>query len=279
MVPRVGREVHGVPGTGPEVQEAVGPETLVRLAALTRDLKCRALRLLALAPGDRVLDVGCGPGVDTVAMAPLVGPAGLVVGVDHAEDMVVAARARARERGAEARVVHHRADARALPFGDAVFDACHSDRLCQHVTDPPRVIAEMARVLKDRGRLVVTDADWSTLSIDTAETALERRVVGFLGEAVANGSAGRQLLRLLRRQGLARVSVEVSPIVWTDYDLFRRTSLSLPRIDERLVDSGVVSREELRRLLRDLEEASARREFFATASMVLAAGIKQRASG
>jgi ubiquinone/menaquinone biosynthesis C-methylase UbiE len=275
MLPVEDRSAKG--GTSPGIphNESVGPDTLLRLAALTRGLKRRVTRLLAVANGNRVLDVGCGPGVDTVSMARFVGATGLVLGIDHSEEMIEVARARARKAGVSRWVIHHRADAMALPFRDGVFDACRSERLCQHVVAAPRVIAEMVRVVRYGGRVVVSDADWSTLSIDTSEVEIERRVVAFLSRAVANGQAGRQLFRLLQRE-LSQVTVEVWPIIWTDYETFRQTSLSLPRIQESLIDSGTIGAEELQRLMRSLQEAGARREFFATASMVLAAGVRER---
>ncbi len=67
-------------------------QALERLAERLRPLKRRTYDLMRVSPGDRVLDVGCGPGLDTVELAALVGPEGGVVGVDLDEEMIAAVR-------------------------------------------------------------------------------------------------------------------------------------------------------------------------------------------
>jgi ubiquinone/menaquinone biosynthesis C-methylase UbiE len=128
-------------------------------------------------PGQKVLDVGCGPGTDTIPLAQCVGSSGRVIGVDYDAEMITEADQRALRAGVSSWVTHKRADAMALPFESNFFDACRSERLFQHLPDPAKVLSEMTRVTKSGGWVVVLDADWGTLSADASDTEIERRLM------------------------------------------------------------------------------------------------------
>lgn len=108
----------------------------------------RALcEFLGVGPGDRVLDVGCGPG--TASFAALGLGAARVVGVDFAVGMVAAAR---RAAGGDPRAMFLGADARALPVADGAFDVALSSFGVIFAPDPPRAVREMGRALRPGGR-------------------------------------------------------------------------------------------------------------------------------
>ena len=247
---------------------------LQRLAKVTEHIKQRTLQLLRLRLGNRVLDVGCGPGTDTISMAALVGEDGAVHGIDYDEIMVKKANDRAERACVAAWTKHEVANALSLPFESNSFDACRSERLFQHVTDGARVLSEMVRVTKPGGRIAVSDTDWSTLSVDTPETDIERRVARFRADMFCNGYAGRQLFRLFRQELLSDITVEAYSIVCTDYEQFRASSFALNDVERRVIESGVVSADELRRFLESLKEAQKAGNFFAMGNIVLAFGEK-----
>jgi ubiquinone/menaquinone biosynthesis C-methylase UbiE len=114
-----------------------------------RDLLDSALEVVAAAPGARVVDVGFGGGYTLERLAPLVRPE-RVAGVEISKAMIAAVRA----RGGDACDLHV-ADAAALPFADASFDRVLSVNTIYFWPDPGRVLAEMHRVLKPGGRLVL----------------------------------------------------------------------------------------------------------------------------
>ena len=93
----------------------------------------RATRaVLALQPGEHVLDIGSGPGFLAEEMAAEVGPDGRSCGIDPSESMLAMARRR------EAPVEYAAGDAVALPFGDETFDAAVATQVYEYVTDVPR---------------------------------------------------------------------------------------------------------------------------------------------
>lgn len=244
----------------------------LRVAVLRE--KERSYGLLALAPGASVLEVGCGPATDTLALAELVGIHGRVVGVDFDPEMIMLAKERARAAGLEDRVIHQVGEATALPFPDNTFDACRSERVFQHVPDPAAVLAEMIRVTKPGGRLVVFDTDHATVVADAPDLDIERRLMRVRCDHLfTNPYAGRQLYRLFREAPLQDVTVE--PRAMASLDLaFARTAGVLDETETKALVTGVVTAEELEGWRAGLERAAANGTFFCCWTMMLAAGTK-----
>ncbi|MGH3953088.1 MAG: methyltransferase domain-containing protein [Mycobacterium sp.] len=115
----------------------------------------RALRLLAIEPGDRVLDVACGPGNTARRAVRAVGVDGLVVGLDAAPNMLAEAVANPTHRAQSGQLGFLRADGLRLPFPDATFDAVSCYGALYFMEDPDTVVSEMIRVLKPGGRIAI----------------------------------------------------------------------------------------------------------------------------
>src|SRR5918994_6652021 len=109
-----------------------------------------------LCLGERVVDVGCGAGIDSLIAAKKVGPSGRVIGVDMTPSMLEKARDAARESGL-ANVEFRRGYAEELPVDDGWADAVISNGVLNLMPDKAAALEEMARVLNPGGRLQIGD--------------------------------------------------------------------------------------------------------------------------
>jgi demethylmenaquinone methyltransferase/2-methoxy-6-polyprenyl-1,4-benzoquinol methylase len=123
----------------------------VMTAGMHHRWRARAVELAALEPGSRALDVATGTGDLAVALAAAVAPGGEVVGCDFSDAML--ARARAKAPG----VRFEWADALALPYRDGEFDAATVGFGARNFADLERGLAEMARVVRPGGRVVILE--------------------------------------------------------------------------------------------------------------------------
>jgi demethylmenaquinone methyltransferase/2-methoxy-6-polyprenyl-1,4-benzoquinol methylase len=125
-------------------------------AGLDRRWRDRAADRAELRPGERALDVCCGTGDLALALASRVGPDGSVTGCDFSEPMLAIARRKAEAAGA-ANVGFEWADALALPYEDASFDAVTVGFGVRNFADLERGLGELARILRPGGRLVILE--------------------------------------------------------------------------------------------------------------------------
>jgi ubiquinone/menaquinone biosynthesis C-methylase UbiE len=257
-----------------DTKNTVDTNYLHTAAKLLEGVKNRSYELMAIKPRQNLLDVGCGPGIDTVAMAQIVGENGRVVGIDNDEAMIKEADRYAAEAGVASMVSHKQADAYALPFEDNTFDSCRSERLFQHLTKPEQALKEMIRVTKSDGWIVVLDTDWGAISMDTPEVDIERRLARFRAEQMlANGYAGRQLYRLLRLAKLGEIKVEGFTTISTDYEVGRYIAM-IDKTERAALTAGVITEDELRRLRASSERARDEGLAFGSGCLILAAGRK-----
>lgn len=183
----------------------------------TRRLRQWERRQLNLAPGERLLDVGCGLGEAAIALAADLGDTGGIVGVDASEEMLQVARAGARAAGCNARFTV--GDAVALDEPGASFDAVRSERTLQWVNDPLAAVAEMARVVRPGGRVTLLDTAWSSFTIDVGDRDLSARVREAMRfERNRPSNVGRRLARLARTAGLLPCGATAQTHTWTSWD-------------------------------------------------------------
>ncbi len=155
--------------------------------------------LLGIAPGQRVLDIGCGPGYLAEEMAREVGLDGRVCGVDISESMLALA---GRRCGGSGRVSLRKGRCEDLPYEDATFDAVVSAQVYEYVEDVERALAELFRVLRPGGRAVILATDWDSQVWHTEDRTRMRRVMELWDDHVADPRLPERLGPLLERAGL-----------------------------------------------------------------------------
>ena len=167
-----------------------------------------------LGAGQRVLDVGCGPGTITLDLADRVAP-GEVVGLDVAGEVIDAARDAASTRGVD-NATFAVGDVYALDLPDASFDVVHAHQVLQHLTDPVAALVEMRRVLRPGGVLAVRDSDYGAFAWYPIDARLDRWLELYhqvTAHNRAEADAGRFLRSWVRAAGFA--DVELSSSTWT----------------------------------------------------------------
>jgi ubiquinone/menaquinone biosynthesis C-methylase UbiE len=170
-------------------------------------LRRRALvhEALGAASGDRILDAGCGPGFYVAEILERVGPGGSVVGVDASAPMLGLAAKRCEGRD---NVSFHEGDVTALPVPDAEFDRVLSVQVLEYVDDIPAALAELLRVLRPGGRVVIWDVDWATVSWHSRDPERMERFLRAWDEHLADPSLPRTLAARMREAGFVDVEME-----------------------------------------------------------------------
>jgi arsenite methyltransferase len=128
------------------------PETAVESFAGTGN----PFSLGEIQPGERVVDIGCGAGIDSLIAARMVGPSGQVIGVDMTPAMLKKARQAAGEAGLD-NVIFRQGYGEELPIDDGWADVVISNGVLNLMPDKTAGLQEMARVLKPNGRLQIGD--------------------------------------------------------------------------------------------------------------------------
>ncbi|MFQ5775082.1 MAG: class I SAM-dependent methyltransferase [Kiloniellaceae bacterium] len=217
------------------------------------------LEALDLTPGERVLDVGSGPGLLAYDMAAAVGPEGRVRGIDLSEDMLAMSRARCAEHPwAE----FEPADAAKLPYPDGGFDAAVSTQVYEYVPDIPAALAELYRVLRPGGRAVILDTDYDSLVMHTENRARMARVLAAWDEHFVHAGLPRTLSPQLRDAGFTVRRRAVIPMFNPEYDTDTFSHGMIGIIASFVVGRKGVTREEADAWAAELRELGERGRYF-----------------
>jgi ubiquinone/menaquinone biosynthesis C-methylase UbiE len=222
---------------------------------------------LNLKPGMKVLDIGCGVGTDSLALAELVGPGGLVTGVDFSDSLIAEAVRRA-DRNLP--VNFEVGDAQALRFPDRSFDAVRTERMLMHVPDPSKALAEMSRVLRPGGRMSVQDFDWESQFCDSPYKETTRKIALSFCDGMKSGWIGRALPRLFREVGMTDISVSF-PTITITFDFLQ---LLVGGHVARAVTAGILSAKEADQWWTQLGQANADGTFLYGFTAVIVSGTK-----
>jgi SAM-dependent methyltransferase len=188
-------------------------EAFDRLEQL-RELKALGLEYTGIGPGSHVLEVGCGFGLETLRLAHLALPSGLVAGCDLSSDFLAEARRRADAAGVN--IAFRQARVETLPYPDQSFEIVWSERLLIYVPDLLQAASEMRRVLRSGGRVVSIEPDISTSTLNLNNRALVRRVMGHEADKnVVHGWLPGQLSGILKSAGFSDIRLATRVVVFT----------------------------------------------------------------
>jgi len=203
---------------------------------------------LALEPGETVLDLGSGAGIDALLAGHAVGPSGHVIGVDMTPEMLARARANAAEAGL-AHVEFREGRLEELPVADGTVDAVTSNCVINLVPDKAAVFREIHRVLRPGGRLVISD-----IVLDgPLPEALTADLLSYVG-CVAGALERDRYFRVLGEAGLGDVEI------LRDVDFLAAVGDSLPPELEQVAATSGVTRDDVAGLVRSVTFRARKRE-------------------
>jgi len=248
---------------------------LTKVAETGKHIKQCSYDYLAIEAGNTVLDIGCGSGIDTVAMAKSGPQKCKFYGVDIDGEMLKEADALAKEYDVSEQVSHQLGDVCELPFENDMFDAVRVERLFQVLPvflQPHEILKEILRVLKPGGRIVVIDTDWSSASVDFPNLELERRMMAFFTRYLRpNGIAGRQIYGWFKHCNIENVTTDIFPLVQHEFS-------STPFgewLKSESIRSGLISSEEANDWYQELSMLEKLGEFYSCVNMVMVSGQKR----
>ncbi|KYF89984.1 SAM-dependent methyltransferase [Sorangium cellulosum] len=236
----------------------------IRLQQQSRDLARETAWLLdqiGIGPGDRVLDLGCGPQGSLELLAERVGSSGSVVGLEKNAQAAALARAFVRERGLPGVEVVE-GDALANGFPRASFDLVHARLVLVNVPNPEEIAREMVALTRPGGVVASHEADYAAHRCDPPHPSWDRLLTAYEAHSRDNGIdlfIGRRTHRLFRAAGL--VDIRVNPLIHVYPPGHPRRSIFLDFIDNvrpHLLADGLIGEEELDAHLRALHEHIAR---------------------
>ena len=204
-------------------------------------LGCGApLEHLKLQPGETVVDLGSGAGIDALIAARDVGPEGHVIGIDMTPEMLAKARSNAAAAGAD-HVEFREGRLEALPVDDGSVDAITSNCVINLVPDKSKVFAEIARVLKPGGRLVVSDVmlDGELPEIITQD------VMAYVG-CVSGAIQRSDYLAMLTEAGLGDIEIA------KDVDFLATVADSIPKEISGAMEKLGLQNEDLEGVVRSI---------------------------
>jgi len=198
--------------------DVAGAERLEKIY-LTPDVvqqREQIFQLLDVKLGMKALDIGCGPGLTSWALAQAVGGSGHVDAIDIAPPMLQLA---ARRCADAKQVAFHQADVLQLPFADASFDVSLATQVYEYVADIDNALHELARVMKPDAQVLLVDTDWESCVWACRDEARMRRMMQGWSQHIPHPQLPRTLIQRMQRAGFVDVQVHTIPLLNMNYSI------------------------------------------------------------
>jgi SAM-dependent methyltransferase len=250
--------------TAKALEKAYQKRDMIRRRRLVREA-------LSAGSGERILDVGCGPGFYVRELLEEVGETGSIVAVDASPDMLALARQRCEGHH---NVTFRDGNASALPVDDGEFDAALCVQVMEYVPEPTTALAEIHRALRPGGRVVIWDVDWATVWWHSADPERMRRVLTAWDEHLVHPSLPRTLGIHLRDAGFESVAVTGHSFATLDYDDESFAAAMLGMVADFVPGRGGVTGDEAAAWKAEQRSRAARGEFFFEATQFCFTALK-----
>jgi len=217
------------------------------------------LHALAPQPGERVLDVGAGPGFLTAAIAEAVGKSGSVRGIDISEPLLEVARSQGRS---EYDIEFRHGNATQLPFPDGSFDVVVTTQVLEYVPDVDAALGEFHRVLRVGGRVALLDTDWDSIVWHSSDRARMNRILTAWEEHAAHAFLPRTLAKRLTSAGFRVEAQTIIPLFNEAFDPDTYSNRLIDLIVPFVVERGTITIDEAETWARELRDGGENGDYF-----------------
>ena len=185
---------------------------------LTPDIiKQRQIILSAIKPmpGERIIDIGSGPGLLIEEMAEVVGPKGSICGIEISEAFIELSKKRCSHLY---QVESLNGDATSIPYGNDEFDVAVSIQVYEYIDDIDKCLVELYRILKPGGRALIMCTDWDTLIWNTENLNRMQRILTTFESHCSEPRLPRKISPKLRKYGFKLCNNGVYTMLNQKYD-------------------------------------------------------------
>ncbi len=209
-------------------------------------------------PGEKLLDAGCGTGINDLALSKMVGAGGKIVGIDNSEAMLAVARTTA----AAGNIEYQLKAVEKMEFPESSFDGVVCTQVLGYTADAMPVIQAMLRVVKPSGRVFIAETDWDTLVYNIPDKELQRKVTLGFSDHHGDGWFGRRLYSLCQQAGAKQIELHHYVIHNDEYSARRYGGPLSYVIRDYLLRAKKCTQEEVERWLRQLSDAFDNHTYF-----------------
>lgn len=250
-------------------------EYLLETAKATKKIKQQSYILLGNIKGKKILDLGCGNGIDVLKLAVYVEDHGKVIGIDKNINLLKEAKENLSKTNFN-NVQFIQADAENIPFENEYFDAIRVERVFQHLVNPRKVIQEIKRVLKWNSQLVIVETDWASLSIFTENHEIEKKLINYLVyKFINNGLASRLLIEYLCSVSFKNIHTEMFPSVIPSYHMANQF-IKLEEIANKAIKEGDLEKDVYLKWLKQVHQSDLKRNFKCCLNMLTVSARKMK---